>query len=517
MKKKNVSMAILSIVLISVMFSGLTSVQGQVFTAYLTSPMDNSLFGNINPEITLLGENITSLRAVPLDNTTRIISTLFEYSTDEANWIEIGIDTYEGYEGVWFPGGNGRGVSGWNIDWNITGLTEGDYYIRTTMTDASDQNTTDIRQVYYDPTPPRGQFVLPTGEIIGTITIEVEPVDGYPGYITEMLVMLYPQSGALFEQDGHGDINQSQVGPFCCGPTAAANALWFLAQKDPMLKNHPGIGNLTNLDIALILAIKMNTSLGGLVTGTLDGDLFKGLQDYLRQVGRQDKYTHVWYGLNSVTGKVIPCWEDYDRELRKNEAVIVLLGKWQDAGEDGVAGTVDDNFETGHYLTGEAVLEFTKTASFIDPGDGKSTGWLKWHEDGPNGYDQVEIEEGERWEVIDIFAISPTDEAKEELGWDTSEPIGEDYDGSDGWIVPWNSRLVSNGLYVVEVKMTDSAGNYGIDTMVVHVKNTVGGIVLPVDKLGLLAPYIGLASTIAVATVAAAIYVKRVKRRKEKQ
>ena len=45
----------------------------------------------------------------------------------------------------------------------------------------------------------------------------------------------------------------------------------------------------------------------------------------------------------------------------------------------------------------------------------------------------------------------------------------------------------------------------------------VGGIMVPVDKLGLLAPYIGLASTILVATVAAGIYVKRVKRRKEKQ
>jgi len=45
----------------------------------------------------------------------------------------------------------------------------------------------------------------------------------------------------------------------------------------------------------------------------------------------------------------------------------------------------------------------------------------------------------------------------------------------------------------------------------------VGGIAVPVDKLGLLAPYIGLASTIVVAAVAAAIYVKRVKRRNEKQ
>jgi hypothetical protein len=45
----------------------------------------------------------------------------------------------------------------------------------------------------------------------------------------------------------------------------------------------------------------------------------------------------------------------------------------------------------------------------------------------------------------------------------------------------------------------------------------VGGIVIPVDKFALLAPYIGLASTVIVATVATAIYAKRVKRRKEKQ
>lgn len=44
-----------------------------------------------------------------------------------------------------------------------------------------------------------------------------------------------------------------------------------------------------------------------------------------------------------------------------------------------------------------------------------------------------------------------------------------------------------------------------------------GGVVVPIDKLGLVAPYIGLASTIIGATVATAISVKRVKRRKEKQ
>jgi len=45
----------------------------------------------------------------------------------------------------------------------------------------------------------------------------------------------------------------------------------------------------------------------------------------------------------------------------------------------------------------------------------------------------------------------------------------------------------------------------------------VGGIVVAIDKFGLLAPYIGLSSTILVATVATAIYIKGVKHRKEKQ
>jgi len=67
---------------------------------------------------------------------------------------------------------------------------------------------------------------------------------------------------------------------------------------------------------------------------------------------------------------------------------------------------------------------------------------------------------------------------------------GDKYDG--GWGTPINATLA-------------------------HVCVPVGGISVPVDKFGLLTPYIGLTSTIMVATVATAIYVKHVKRRKEKQ
>jgi len=58
---------------------------------------------------------------------------------------------------------------------------------------------------------------------------------------------------------------------------------------------------------------------------------------------------------------------------------------------------------------------------------------------------------------------------------------------------------------------------YDIPTLVTHSGESVGGIVIPVDKVALLAPYIGLTSTIIAATVATSIYVKRAKHRKEKQ
>jgi len=45
----------------------------------------------------------------------------------------------------------------------------------------------------------------------------------------------------------------------------------------------------------------------------------------------------------------------------------------------------------------------------------------------------------------------------------------------------------------------------------------VGGYIIPVDKFALLAPYIGLTSTILISAVITAVYFKRVKSRKEKQ
>jgi hypothetical protein len=77
------------------------------------------------------------------------------------------------------------------------------------------------------------------------------------------------------------------------------------------------------------------------------------------------------------------------------------------------------------------------------------------------------------------------------------------------------------GTYKYTVELHDAKGGLGnivaSKDPTLQVLAPVGGFVIPVDKLGLLAPYIGLASTITVATAVVAVCIKRVRRRKEKQ
>jgi plastocyanin len=53
--------------------------------------------------------------------------------------------------------------------------------------------------------------------------------------------------------------------------------------------------------------------------------------------------------------------------------------------------------------------------------------------------------------------------------------------------------------------------------LIIVLSATVGGVVVPVDKLALLTPLIGLASLILAATTVTAVYVRRAKHREENQ
>ena len=86
----------------------------------------------------------------------------------------------------------------------------------------------------------------------------------------------------------------------------------------------------------------------------------------------------------------------------------------------------------------------------------------------------------------------------------------------------WNTGGIAPSTYVIKAVAstvpgeTDIADNTKIDgSVTVNPPSPVGGAAIPLDKLGLLAPYIGLTSTIIATTIIAAVYVKRRKYKNE--
>ena len=79
----------------------------------------------------------------------------------------------------------------------------------------------------------------------------------------------------------------------------------------------------------------------------------------------------------------------------------------------------------------------------------------------------------------------------------------------DHWELDGTTKLYKNPTSV------NMSSNHAIHAVFKRSSGRVGGVVVPVDKFALLAPYIGLTSTVTVAAVATVVYVKRVKRRKE--
>jgi hypothetical protein len=84
--------------------------------------------------------------------------------------------------------------------------------------------------------------------------------------------------------------------------------------------------------------------------------------------------------------------------------------------------------------------------------------------------------------------------------------------GPSSVIISLPTGHMANETEIVTVTVGEAGG-----AAAAYTTSPVGGVVVPIDKLALLTPYIGLASTILVAAVASIVYVKHVKRREEKQ
>ncbi len=464
---------------------------------FITSPSNSWVLHGNSWNITAVSEEEIRLVAVDLNLAGDIVSTVFEYSSSGEQWTLIGEDDDPSFEGEWFGEEgdvrNGEGLGGWNAWWDLSGLPEGQYYLRATMRDEAGQEGSYISEIYYDPTPPVPEILAPAfgGMVAGMIQFVAATLDDDISYYE---LELFNGSGNTVSQRNIGDQSQYDVGPNAdgsntldgknnfCGPTSVANGLWRLADKNSDLKKFGG-KELSLEDMAKLLAKKMAPTVPG-----DDANKTKGLEEVQKkgvtpeqlQRGVQDYLTEIGLGCENDEGYTVriisnPTWEDYLRELKSGQCVIVFIipkGK-----------TSGGHFVTGKSGNNQANSDNSHTFGVTDPQNAwnatdKSGTWKNGNEVSYDGKDQY---------VHSLIIICP--KSSTDIPQDTFvsiDPAGSnniDYSSSGGWTVGYNTREVHDGFFLFRASMVDGQGNTGTDLVSIYVNNDLPApmIVYPIE------------------------------------
>lgn len=468
---------------------------------YVTSPSNDEFLYSLPPMVKATGNPI-QIRAVDLSGDDDIVLAIFEYAPLPLPvWLPIAIDEDPGFVGVQFDGGggtnstNGWGDTGWGCLWETTDLEEGFYVIRVTMVDAQGLFGVTEVPIHFDPSPPSPQIIYTDsfgmdvlGPIAGTVEIGASPGDED----AIALVLDYLNASRPYaNQEGLGDADQREVGPpdtkgtfentddvnNFCGPAAAANALWRLAQNDPSLLSNGKGGNFSSAaEMGKELAKGMNTSV---TRGTATDDMTDGLRKFLKDRGLDGNYT-VKAHIPNNQGGGRPWWSDVANALREGEAVIVLKVK---PGSDGVVGTADDR---GHYETGKDAFPTYSAKgggkiSVTDPmGPSDKNGTVKavprnngfegvwFDEDGDGKIDPCEV-----WYLFAFWEVSPSNRYTWGLQRTNYVTAATDSNASDGLSVPFNTTGMHDGFYLLRLTVVDATGNFGMNRTTVYVNNAL--------------------------------------------
>jgi hypothetical protein len=488
--------------LVFTMFSGiLTTVKAQPNLPpmpYFTAPTNDEFMSTVDPNIVKVYDSEVEVRVVDLADEDDILFASFFFSVDGIDYIPIGEDVYDGFEGIQFNGDygtastNGWGGSGWNTIWFTDGLPEGYYFLRATLVDEMMQEGTTEITIHLDPTPPfldldqqpsMNEGIL--GPLEGLVSFNCTTVDEDPAFFSLDFI---DASRPVINQEGLGNANQENVGTpntngtpqtdddqnNFCGPTSAANALWRLGQKDPALISKPGGGSYSN-------ATEMAEQLGNdtktdPVNGTASDDMTDGLRKYLKDRNLDGNYT-VKPHIPKAGGRG-PWWSDVANALRQGEAVILLKVQ---PGSDGVVGTSDD---IGHYETGKDAQpnpypQGGGSVSVRDPrGPTDKSGQVKvvpknndfegiWFDEDGDG----EIDAGEVWYLLAFWEVSPNNSYTWGLQQVEYTSLGEDTDPTEGLSVPVETTGIADGFYLLRGTLQDATGNVGMNRTTMYVNN----------------------------------------------
>lgn len=466
----------------------------------IVEPAGNGLLFDPLWKTMIISENTVFIRAFESTNAEDIVSTLFEYSTDETFWTSVGTDSHGGFQGMFLSDGENQkiGDEGWGVRWDLSSISEGTYYLRATMTDERGQTGQATKKIYYDPVPPIPLIITPSyGEIINGLTT-FQATTAADNVKSMILYLINSSQGVRdgagwYNQSGLGNTQQGGVGPngkdganHFCAPTAVANGL--AGRNNPGLYPPGQAGN--NTALAKALAGNMSTtvdngtnpwrSTGGPNLERETDNVGAGIRAYLegRGVGCSNESgyevtlykTKIQYNATSgncypVTGSNGIDWVAYNNEIRNGEAVILDIHPL-DNGPDGMPGTPDDTLGGGHSVTGRGSNadenpDGTHSIGYVDPGNGQNytTTWAN-----NSGFSFIRL--GNAWWLITgMWAISPKKSG-------TLQTVGIDTDPTDGYNVCWDTTTVPNGFYTLIVDMKDSNGFIGRRGIVVEVDNT---------------------------------------------
>jgi hypothetical protein len=426
-------------------------------TPWLVCPLENEvLYGNS-----------TEVAAVEKKIATDIIYSSFEYSSDGSNWTLIGIDNNE--------------TDCWSLEWNITDILEGQYFVRVTMTDLAGQVGGDQIQIFVDPTPPIPEFVSPLDfdVVSGTVTFELTTVDEDVVYTN--VEYRYCNGDGMPPKCSIEDLCQYDLGkwmndnkaktggdPFngktSCGPTAAANCLAYWDKAFPGLYDESSSDGLETMGSELYRQMRCGSG------GTNAGQVEIGIDGYIRgKLGKGE--------LNA-------------NKATQQHALELIIKKFQEC-EDILVNIKWPNVKAGHWVTLKHVVpqrgsdgKISDTPSSItamDPNCGQKVTATEF-----SGTNQMKYN-GSWVYIYEIVYVSPL--VPVEGPSCTVEPQSVGQSGSfvksdNGvWDIEWDTRKVPDGYYLVNATMVDSMGMRGTTINLVYVENVRVTEVTPIKTV----------------------------------
>jgi len=401
--------------------------------AILTPVSGNILFGS------------TEIWVHDSSNSKTADHAFFEYSISGSPFVEIGLD-FDGYS----PLRDGLSVtssgSGFGLNWNFSGLSEGVYTIRATLIDSSGQSSSSTTTVALEPTPPTptifspqngSKFCQPLTLLMNSLDenlsfIQVEEHDALPIYSAGLIPVSQFTAGDSNGNPSDGNsISSGEFGNYYSGPVTAAMALKLWESRGVAA----GALLLSVQELSEQLAVDFRTREN---FGTYDEFLYSGLNNYINEHGNILE-------LNMLRHPRYLNLRDWVEEQQR----AVLLGL---SGPTGIWVAIDGfggwQGQDGNY-----------DIKIANPMSG-SIEQLPFRDNGTYS----ELFFNSQWHRVDIMiSISP-------VSWQIDRKLlGIDLNGDDGWSVSWSpTGLQEDEFYYFRAQGTDATSYKDASTVLLQ-------------------------------------------------